>query len=400
VNLILDLAGYSPSSQRLAATRLLEPSCGDGAFLTSVISRLLESERLQVGSIDWSDKLLNEALRAADISAASILTARALVIRQLVAAGCPSRRASALADRWIVHTDFLLGSWPVGFDFVIGNPPYVRIEGVPRAVLARYRELYETTTDRADLYVAFIEKGLQLLAPTGALAFICANRFTKNKYGATLRRLIASRYHVRFYLNLEHTQPFLSNVSAYPAIFVVDRARSQRTLAATLTDISAPVLSKVRSETLGNRSRRTLVSSFATWYPDGAPWISTHRDDHSILTRFERELPALEHFDAGEYYPHHNVYWITSDSWPLLALKALLRSALVSKQVASYSVQMRGGSVRYQAQTLRRIRIPRLDSLGDTQLAALEQVATSDDQEGIDAVVEAAFGVTLKPARQ
>jgi hypothetical protein len=58
-------------------------------------------------------------------------------------------------------------------------------------LLAEYRRRYATIYDRADLYVPFFERGLQLLADDGRLAFICANRWLKNKYGGPLRGLIA-----------------------------------------------------------------------------------------------------------------------------------------------------------------------------------------------------------------
>src|SRR4029079_16290425 len=125
----------------------------------------------------------------------------------------------------------------------------------------------ETTTDRADLYVAFFEKGLRRLSPTGTLAYICANRFAKNKYGEALRRLIASEYHVRHYLNLEHTQPFLTEVSAYPAIIVLDRAKGSPTRAGTLKDTALPTLRRVRAEALARRRPKRSLAEFKSWYP-------------------------------------------------------------------------------------------------------------------------------------
>jgi hypothetical protein len=63
-------------------------------------------------------------------------------------------------------------------------------------------------------------------------------------------------------------------------------------------------------------------------------------------------------YDSGRTYPHHNVYWITSDTWDLRALQAILQSDLVTDQLRALSVAMRGGSLRYQAQSLRRLRVP------------------------------------------
>jgi hypothetical protein len=519
VELILDLAGYDPEKERLAARPLLEPSCGDGAFLALVVRRLLDSERHHLGSVDWNDVTLDGAIRAADISTQSVSSARALVSALLESAGCETVRAHKLAETWIVQTDFLLGTWPTAFEFVVGNPPYVRIEDVPKQVLSRYRELFVTSTDRADLYVAFIEKGLELLSTTGTLAFICANRFAKNKYGGALRQLIADRYHVRHYVNLEHTQPFVSDVSAYPAILVVDRVRGETTRAGTLDDIEEHTLSAVRAQALGHDRSSGPIREFREWYPSGTPWMTTCDAEHAMLTALNESLPTLEEsggttkvgigvatgsdavfvldgkrtdieesrqiplllaanvtnaelkwsgryllnpfedesdgglvdlsdyprmaaylekhdallrkrhvarsrpnawyrtidriwpalqhqeklvipdiqstsligFDDGQFYPHHNLYWITSDTWPLLALKALLRSSLVYNQVRAYSVQMRGGSLRYQAQTLRRVRIPFIANIPDMLIEKLVDVAQTDRQREIDELAVEAF---------
>ncbi len=520
VELILDLAGYGPSNDRLATRPVLEPSCGDGAFLTAVVTRLLASEVRHAGRIKWTDEVLDTAIRAADISKASIEAARVLVYELLKNAGCGDERATELSHVWIVHTDFLLTDWPSKFDFVVGNPPYVRIEDLPKIVLSRYRELLPTTTDRADIYIGFLEKGLRSLSKTGTLAFICANRFAKNKYGAALRRLIAQQYRVRSYINLEHTQPFTSDVSAYPAIVIIDRTRGGSTRAATLADIEPATIEQVRRQVLADRQPLAPVTEFDSWYPKGEPWLTTNLAEHGILVRMSSSLPTLEDsapgtkvgigvatgaddvfvlkhkhsgieesrqipllmaanvgnrelcwsghyllnpfadaddgsladfaeypgfaeyiganvgklkkrhcakgrptgwyrtidriwprfqnrqklvipdiqgattigYDDGDFYPHHNLYWITSDEWPLLALKTLLRSSSVRRQVAAWSVQMRGGSLRFQAQTLRRVRIPSLASLSDVVLERLTEVNDSTDQEHVDFVAAEAFG--------
>ncbi|HEY5086474.1 MAG TPA: Eco57I restriction-modification methylase domain-containing protein, partial [Gemmatimonadaceae bacterium] len=242
VDLILDLAGYRPEIARLTTHRLLEPSCGDGAFLQAILSRLISSERHHAKAIDWGSVDLERSVRAVDLSAAAVHKARSLIIEILVREGCPTTRAAALANTWAIQGDFLLAAWDETFSIVVGNPPYVRLEDLPKAVLGEYRRQYTTLKDRADLYIAFFERGLQLLDAQGVLAFICANRFAKNQYGSALRKMIAEQFRVRHYVNLEHTQPFASDVSAYPAIVLVDRQLGEATQAGTLEDLEISTL--------------------------------------------------------------------------------------------------------------------------------------------------------------
>jgi len=69
--------------------------------------------------------------------------------------------------------------------------------------------------------------------------------------------------------------------------------------------------------------------------------------------------------DRGETYPHHNLYWITSDAWDLEVLGGLLLSDVANLFLEAYSVRMRGGYLRFQAQYLRRIRVPAPESVDD-----------------------------------
>ena len=76
-----------------------------------------------------------------------------------------------------------------GFDVVIGNPPYVRHQGINN-IKPYIKENYKTFAGLADLYVYFFEKGLDILKIGGMFAFICSNTFTTVNYGKNIRQLI------------------------------------------------------------------------------------------------------------------------------------------------------------------------------------------------------------------
>jgi hypothetical protein len=63
-------------------------------------------------------------------------------------------------------------------------------------------------------------------------------------------------------------------------------------------------------------------------------------------------------YEEGRLYPHHNLYYIVADKWHLKALQAVLLSGIARLFVSTYSTKMHGGFLRFQAQYLRRIRIP------------------------------------------
>ena len=83
-----------------------------------------------------------------------------------------------------------------GFDAVIGNPPYVRQEGLGD-VKEYYQSHYKTFRLTADLYVNFIEKGLNLLKPTGLFGMIVSNKWLRAAYGEPLRTFLTNDVTVR-----------------------------------------------------------------------------------------------------------------------------------------------------------------------------------------------------------
>ena len=109
---------------------------------------------------------------------------------------------------------------------------------------------------------------------------------------------------------------------------------------------------------------------------------------------------AIVSYDEGHCYPHHNLYVITSDIWNLRALQAILRSSVSLLFVAAYCVRMAGGFLRFQAQYLRRIRVPNPTTLTSTQVEALINVAESPVQSVVDDVVFPLYGLSSEESGQ
>lgn len=129
------------------------------------------------------------------------------------------------------------------------------------------------------------------------------------------------------------------------------------------------------------------------------------KSPHNWYRTIDRIDPALTHqskllipdikgeahvvFEGGKLYPHHNLYYVTSDVWDLRALQAVMLSAVSRLFVATYSTQMRGGFLRFQAQYLRRIRVPRWADVPQVLRVELAEAALNLDlQRCNDAVVK------------
>jgi hypothetical protein len=94
--------------------------------------------------------------------------------------------------------------------------------------------------------------------------------------------------------------------------------------------------------------------------------------------------------DEGGHYPHHNLYYVVSDSWDLRVLGGLLLSKVAEAFVDAYAVKMRGGTLRFQAQYLRRIRVP---ARADVTVADRRALAEAFERRDADAATAAALRV-------
>lgn len=99
-------------------------------------------------------------------------------------------------------------------------------------------------------------------------------------------------------------------------------------------------------------------------------------------------------YESGQLYPHHNLYYITSDTWDVRALQAVLLSGIARLFVAAYSTQMRGGFLRFQAQYLRRIRLPAWEAVSETMRAELIDAAERLDFEACSRAVSTLYGLS------
>jgi hypothetical protein len=142
------------------------PSAGEGDFVVPAARRALA--RLRPGEIDRAAGLL----KAVEVNTASLEICRARLQEVFGEFGWGTAATGEVLDQWLVQADFLTTPLAGYFTHIVGNPPYIRLEALPKELLKLYRSRWRSLYDRADLYVAFIERSLGLLAPQGRLGFI------------------------------------------------------------------------------------------------------------------------------------------------------------------------------------------------------------------------------------
>jgi hypothetical protein len=505
VNFILDLVGYVPDKP-LWDFQILEPASGGGSFLAPIIKRLLLSWKTL--SQEKNPLTLCKAIRAVEIDTDMYYSTRDQILELLSIEGITGRDSLTLVENWLLCGDFLLTEFVNKFDFVIGNPPYVRQELIPNNLLANYRRKYHTMYDRSDLYVPFIENSLKLLNDKGKMGFICADRWMKNRYGGPLRGYVSEYFNLDTYVDMVGMDAFQEEVSAYPAVVVLSRNASGITKVAKCPAIESKALKSLVAELVTGSAatgKKSLSHKIYNLADGDKPWLIESPENLTLIRRIENECPPLEQagcrvgigvatgadkvfvidyellniepdrkiplvttkdiltgkikwhgkgvinpfsdtkdavlvdlenypllkqhlenhkealtrrhcaksapinwyrtidrinpeliyqpkllipdikeranvvYDEGNFYPHHNLYYVLSDEWDLRALQAVFLSDITRLFIKTYSTEMRGGYLRFQAQYLRRVCIPKWNDVNSDLRKELIAAALTND---------------------
>lgn len=109
-----------------------------------------------------------------------------------------------------------------GFDVVLGNPPYVRVQTIDNDVKDAYTRSYDSARGKYDLYVLFTEKGINLANQNGTMTYIMPNKFTNTHYGTEIRRIILEKTMLREYIDF-NDQGVFEGATNYPCIIILQK---------------------------------------------------------------------------------------------------------------------------------------------------------------------------------
>jgi adenine-specific DNA-methyltransferase len=113
----------------------------------------------------------------------------------------------------------------VGFDVVIGNPPYIRQEELS-PIKPVLQNQFKTFAGTADLYVYFVERGMQILRNKGNFIFILPNKWMRAGYGKPLRNWVDS-YHIQKIVDFGDL-PVFEEATTYPCIWHIEKQASEQ----------------------------------------------------------------------------------------------------------------------------------------------------------------------------
>lgn len=213
---VVDCVLEQTINEYYAGMRVCDPACGDGAFLARVVERICDN--LSAG--DCEQALKN--MVGFDIDADVLKQCRERLDATLLAKG------KDFTIEWNLHcfdSTHRVSLLPhTGqFDYLVGNPPYVRIQHLGATRRARLQhDWLLAQRGSTDIYIAFFEIGVFLLRPGGRLGYITPNTYVKTAAGQALRKFILEQHGLLCMIDFGSQQVF-KDATTYSLITVLHK---------------------------------------------------------------------------------------------------------------------------------------------------------------------------------
>ena len=215
INYMLDLIGYR--GQQILGKTITDPACGTGTFVAQIVDRLIDAvpdeERQNITHI-----FIDEGcVKAYDTKPSNVFVTKVIIIAILANRGCISDIddvAKLINNLPVYCRDYLTVHEKT--DYVIGNPPYIRLQNLSNENREYIKENFASATGRFDIYTCFLENGNKNLSPGGKLCLITSNKFLTANYGVGIRHYLSETGSVRKIVDLFDTRFF--GAAVLPAI--------------------------------------------------------------------------------------------------------------------------------------------------------------------------------------
>ena len=215
INYMLDLIGYR--GQQILGKTITDPACGTGTFVAQIVDRLVDAIRDEERQSITHIFIDEGCVKAYDTKPSNVFVTKVIIIAILANRGCISGIddvAKLINNLPVYCRDYLTVHEKT--DYVIGNPPYIRLQNLSNENREYIKKNFDSATGRFDIYTCFLENGTKNLSYGGKLCLITSNKFLTANYGIGIRDYLSETGCVRKIVDLFDTKFF--GAAVLPAI--------------------------------------------------------------------------------------------------------------------------------------------------------------------------------------
>ncbi len=218
---ILNLVNYR--TEKILNSYILEPSCGDGAFLIEIVKRYIFEAKRQSLSDDEIRNGLEKYIYGIELDEGEYQKCIGNlneIVKSSINFECLN---------WNIlneNTLHIFKNHLSFFDYIVGNPPYIRIHNLDLDTRSILKENFQFSEGTIDIYLSFFEMGFQMIKPKGFIGYITPNSYLHNSSYTKFREYLKDKKAVNTLIDFKANKIF-KGFSTYTAISIIENSNTK-----------------------------------------------------------------------------------------------------------------------------------------------------------------------------
>ena len=223
IKYMLDMIEYDADVS--VHSSIVDPASGTGTFIKQILDRFIDGLYKNKDINEVKEKLLiHKLIRAYDTKPSNVFVTKIVMIATLIKRNLVREMSDVLemVNKLPVYCqDFLRVEEKS--DYIIGNPPYIRLQNMEVEYRNFIKNNYDSATGRFDIFTCFLEKSDKLLNNNGRMCLITSNKYLTANYGVGIREYLSRTGHIRKLVDLYDTKFF--GAAVLPAIIMCENSK-------------------------------------------------------------------------------------------------------------------------------------------------------------------------------
>ncbi len=280
VNEILDLTNYK--GENILNKYILEPACGDGAFLCEIIKRYIKVAKEYDISHNQIIEGLENYIYGVELDSIEYNKCIQNLDKVIQQNGISEKINWKIFNE---NTLYFYKNYLKKFDFIVGNPPYIRIHNLDLEIRELLKNEFQFSQGTIDIYLSFFEMGFKMLKNNGFLGYITPNSYLHNSSYGNFREYLKQQKTLKTLIDFKANKLF-NGYSTYTAISIFNKKNNS---------------DKFEYKELIN-NKITTVNQIDFLDLQKKDWSFTNKENEAFLNNLQKNRPsAIKDFFDVQY---------------------------------------------------------------------------------------------------